>query len=237
MPAKKTGGLSRTTYIMIAAGSVGAYLIYRWYENRAAAAAQTATTGGTSVPAPTAGTPATVGPASLDQWIQAAISSGQYSASYTNSNLYNDIQSWLNGNCVSATGYTTIGNLISTLGLPPGYTPPTLSACPSSTAATAPQTPSRTASGGDLNTAGNALYTGSGLSFIPTTQLAQALEAQGFKIVGNVDPNSPQALYYNPQQFGGSPGAIGINSPQTAGALNKAGFKLITVGNEQYYIP
>jgi hypothetical protein len=134
---KKKSGLAPRTSVLIVGGSLAAYLGWRYIQNRNAAAAGTATTGGTTIPDAGGGTGGTGGsapnaPASLAEWIQQALSGANYTSGYTNTSLYNDIQSWLNGNCVSATGFNVIGGLITTMGLPPGYaTAPALSACAS----------------------------------------------------------------------------------------------------------
>ena len=58
-------------------------------------------------------------------------------AGYSSTQALNDVNGWLSGQCVSAAGYKAIGNIVETLGLPPGFsTVPALSVCASSSTTT-----------------------------------------------------------------------------------------------------
>lgn len=124
---KKIGGLSPVTWGVIGIGSIATY--YLWTRYRSAQNAN-ALSGGTTIPQPTTSGTTTTGPQTLAEWFQAAISA-MTTVKYGPSAALNDLNAWLNGNCVSSDGYSAIGNIISTIGLPPGYNgvTPTLSIC------------------------------------------------------------------------------------------------------------
>jgi hypothetical protein len=152
---KKLGPLPRWGWVAVAGG---VYLVYRYYESykaNQAASAASGTTGGTTIPADVgtssgSGVTSSVANfASLEAWEQAAISALGQTPGYSSADALNDISSWLNGSCVSATGYSAIGSLISnpSIGLPPGFsTVPTLSVC-SNTSTTSSTTITSTTSG------------------------------------------------------------------------------------------
>lgn len=133
-------------------GFASLYLV-AWYRRRKAAASTglstvTATplTGGDTIPTDVGGS-LTTGPtySSLASWVAAAI--GQITGpGYNASQAYNDLTAWMNGSCVSAAGYTAIGNFIDTNGLPPGYSTslPTLSVCQSASTGTTTTTTTST---------------------------------------------------------------------------------------------
>lgn len=118
---------------------VGAVVIgYVYLKRRAASAAnaQTATSGGGSIPTTLVASTGTTGPTTLAGWIQQALST-MTGTGYGSTAALNDINDWLSGQCVSAKGYTAIGNIVATLGLPPGFsTVPTLSVCAGKTTTT-----------------------------------------------------------------------------------------------------
>jgi hypothetical protein len=121
------------------------FLGYRWYQNYATAKAATATTAATTTATGTGSTMTTY--ATLGAWENAAIAElvGQ---GMTGSDALNGITNWLNGTCVTAGVYQQVSQLITTVGLPPGYDSsnlPNLAVCPSATtpppATTTPTTP------------------------------------------------------------------------------------------------
>lgn len=105
---------------------VGAFIVFRWWKNRQAANAANAVTAiPSSVGPPGAGGGGATGtgvtaPQNWAGWLQQALSSAT-GPGYGPSAAYNDFAQWIQGGCVSSTGFTAIGNAISTLGLPPGF--------------------------------------------------------------------------------------------------------------------
>jgi hypothetical protein len=184
-PKKKTG-LQPRTYVLIVGGSIGVYLIYRYLSDRSAAAAQTATSGGTTIPTDTTTGTSTAAPASLAAWIQTVLGGANYTSKYSNSNLYNDIQAWLNGNCVSAAGFTILGNAITTLGLPPGYaSAPPLSVCPGASTPT-PTTPAPTGTKGSTSPATTA-------AGVPSTATLEAILDQEVGVLSTLTGHNATA--------------------------------------------
>jgi hypothetical protein len=128
---------------------VGAFVLYRYIKARRAASSGLTTitatplTGGSTIPTDVGG-PTQTGPtfSSLAQWEQAALGS-MPGVGYSPTQALNDLGAWLNGSCVSAAGYTAIGNAIATQGLPPGFSTalPTLSVCSASSPAAPPPAP------------------------------------------------------------------------------------------------
>lgn len=130
---KKILGLNPLAWAGIGVGGIGIVYYLHKRSTAAAAAAATGLTDANTAPAADSTSATTTPPATLAAWINDALGTST-TATYTNTNLLNDINEWLGGNCVSAAGYSAIGNLVSTLGVPPGYsTTPTLSVCSSST--------------------------------------------------------------------------------------------------------
>jgi hypothetical protein len=130
---KKLAGLSPVTIGGVALGALGIF----WYvrkKSAAAAAAVTGTTDGQTTPGSGSSAATVTAPTTLSAWIDDALGGANTTATYSNSDLLNDINDWLSGSCVSSQGYTTIGNLVTTLGVPPGYgSTPTLTVCTGST--------------------------------------------------------------------------------------------------------
>ncbi len=114
--------------IVVAAG--GTYWLIRRHQSQQAAAASNGLTGGSTIPGGgVSGSTPAASPNTLAQWIQQALSTIT-NAQYSSTAALNDINAWLAGQCVSAQGYTALGGLIGTLGVPPGYnTLPQLSVC------------------------------------------------------------------------------------------------------------
>lgn len=121
------------------AEAVGGFLLFRFIRARRSSSSglqsltATPLTGGSTIP-PGGGTTTTQAPtySTLAQWITAALGEVSTTPGYSNTAALNDLTSWLNGSCVSAAGFTAIGNAIMSIGLPPGFsTPPTLTVCPS----------------------------------------------------------------------------------------------------------
>ena len=135
---KKAGPLPVWGY---GAVGVGAFLIYRLLKSRSkggtASAANIPLSGGIGIPAGQSG----VGPqtfASFGGWQQAAIAA-MAGGILSPAEALNGLTAWINGQCVSANQYTGISSIITTVGLPPGFSSvPTLSVCPAPTAAAAP---------------------------------------------------------------------------------------------------
>jgi hypothetical protein len=166
-----------TIGILVVGGGLVYYVIRE--RSKAAAATTSGLSGGTTVPVAVTTTGGTTGPTTLAAWIQDALSQIT-SGTYTSSEALNDINSWLGGNCVSKAGYSAIGNLVASLGEPPGYsTLPVLSVCPTTPGTTTTKTTTTTpkpASSTDnapgappnLPTALRAAMTGNGESIIST---------------------------------------------------------------------
>ena len=134
---RKIAGMSPLTVGLIGAGGIVAYLYLRSRSAASQAAAATGSSAGNTIPAVvTSGVSGSSSPSTLAGWMQAALSSIT-TANYGPTSALNDLNAWLNGNCVSSAGYSAIGGIVQTLGLPPGYnTVPTLSVCPGSTTST-----------------------------------------------------------------------------------------------------
>jgi hypothetical protein len=134
---KKVAGQPTWAWLaeVIAAGGIFIYLRAR--STAAAGTASTAAEDTTDEPITTdnsdsesAGTTYST----FGQWEEAALAS-MVGPTYSSTQAFNDLNSWINGNCVSATGYTLIGQFITSGGLPPGFGSdlPALSVCASST--------------------------------------------------------------------------------------------------------
>jgi hypothetical protein len=131
---RKIGPLPLWVYPLI--GGAG-FLIYRYVEDRNAAAATTASTAaesagtgsdtGTDADTSSTGTIPTF--ASLAAWEQAAVAA-MANGKLTPAEGLNGLTDWINGQCVDAEQYAGIGSIIETIGLPPGFsTVPVLSVC------------------------------------------------------------------------------------------------------------
>jgi hypothetical protein len=133
-------GTPKKVWIGAGAASVAVFLFWR-YRTAQQAAAATGLAGGTTIPAPSMTGPSPApAPSNLAGWVQQALSTST-TAGYQSPALLNDINSWLNGQCVSGSGYNVIGQLVETLGVPPGYqVPPSLAVCPPVPAPPAPTT-------------------------------------------------------------------------------------------------
>lgn len=145
MPEPATPSSKRKTYTYAGIG-VGAVLLgYVYLKRRQSAAnAQTATSGGGSIPTALVASVGTTGPTTLAGWIQNALGS-MTGTGYNSTQALNDINGWLSGQCVSAKGYAAIGNIVESAGLPPGFsTVPTLSVCANSPVTTGGGTPTPT---------------------------------------------------------------------------------------------
>ena len=124
-PKKKVGGLSPVAWGLAAVGGFGVFYLYR--RMRASSAASAANQGlpvgsGATIPAGSTGGAGTGLPSfsSFSAWEQAALGS-MTGFNYSASQALNDLIGWVSGQCVSAAGYTAIGNVIQTQGLPPGF--------------------------------------------------------------------------------------------------------------------
>jgi hypothetical protein len=168
---KKILGLSPYAWAGIVAGGGGILWYLKKRSASTAAAAASGTTDANTVPAgDSASSTSSTEPTTLADWIDDALSSST-NATYTNSDLLNDINDWLGGQCVSSQGFTAIGNLVDTLGVPPGYsTTPSLSVCASSS--------SSTGSGSGVGSTGTASTAPTGLS-IPLSNAATPQGSNG----------------------------------------------------------
>jgi hypothetical protein len=155
---KKAGPLPRWGWIAVGGGT---YLAYRFLKARSAAASSTAasgTTGGTTIPAGDieAATSAASGSqgtfSSVAAWTQAALDFGTGNG-LSGADAFNQIQAYLNGNCVSQAGYNFLSSVFasSSVGLPPAAFNsaelPTLSVCPSAQQTPTPTNPAPVAAG------------------------------------------------------------------------------------------
>jgi hypothetical protein len=117
------------------AGAVGAYILYKRHVEDEASAATGTTDENTGEPVDTGASSSTTSPtvptfSTFAEWEQAAIAA-MTSGNYSSANALNDLSAWTSGGCVSAAGYTAIGGILETVGLPPGFSSvPTLSVCP-----------------------------------------------------------------------------------------------------------
>lgn len=172
-PAKKTPkkggkkllGLSPWVWGGIVVGGGGIYYILR-KRSEAAAAAATGTSDGGTTPASGSTSGTTTLPATLAAWFNDALGGDYTTATYSSSDLLNDLNSWLGGNCVSTAGYSVIGNLVTTLGVPPGYTTtPVLSVCSNSGTTTGTTTTTGT---GTTTSTGTGTTTSTGTTTTPS---------------------------------------------------------------------
>jgi len=136
-PKKKVGGLSPLMWGGVAVtGVIGIYLYRRMRASQAASANSGLPVGsGVTIPAGTAGGTTTGLQvfSTTAAWMQAAIAA-MTGTGYSAAQAFNDLTAWTGGQCVSAAGYKAIGNIIETIGLPPGgQGTPTLTVCASST--------------------------------------------------------------------------------------------------------
>jgi hypothetical protein len=146
---RRFGPLSFLGWMGVLAGTGLVYYIYKRYQADQTTAATTAATttsqpidtantgtGTTSGTAPTAST--TTYP-DVGSWLDAVIT-GLEGQGVDGATAYNAGLSWINGNCVSSKVYTALGQVIPTVGLPPGYgsASPVLSVCPDTPVAPAP---------------------------------------------------------------------------------------------------
>jgi hypothetical protein len=155
---KKAGPLPRWGWVAVGGG---AYLVYRFLKARSAAASNTAasgTTGGTLIPndigLPSTSTAAGQGSfSSVASWTQAALDFGS-SNGLDPGTAFNQIQAYLNGNCVSQAGYNFLSSAFAntSIGLPPAAFStaqlPTLSVCPAPQQTPTTSNPSPSSSGG-----------------------------------------------------------------------------------------
>lgn len=159
--SKKHGPLTAVGWAAVAGGVVISYILLKRYEaDKAAtnAATSTAADAGSESPepideanpnAPTSQTSQPVSFSTVQGWIAAMLpimSPPGGGGGYDTAAAYNDVTSWINGNCVTAAGYSAISTAITQVGLPPGFDPGPLSVCSSSTPttqapATAPTAP------------------------------------------------------------------------------------------------
>lgn len=136
---KRIGPFTGKQWAIGIVGGGGGYLLYRWYENRQAsnaAAAQTASTAGSTIPAGESQSSGTAAPATIAAWQQAALGYGSNPIETLNA-----VTNWLAGNCVDSTGYGGVTAAIQALGLPPGLTTiPILTVCttPTGTSSSTP---------------------------------------------------------------------------------------------------
>jgi hypothetical protein len=190
---KKFLGLGAMTWGIVGVGAVGLWYFIRKYEADKTAAAATGTTDGQTTPGSSTGTTTAALPTTLSAWyndVLAALTTG----TYTSSDLLNDLNSWFSGQCVSAQGYTAIGQAVSEFGVPPGYsTTPTLSVCSGSTTAPSPGT---TTTGSGAISANSASGTGTSdnpFTLIPaaSSTAANALASTANDLSQTVFVNSP----------------------------------------------
>lgn len=137
---KKLGPLKVWQWVAAAGGT---FLGVRWWRNRQAAnaaASSTGTTAGlpgafsTTTNGSSSTTPAAA-PTTWQGWLQQALDNFQGSPSYSQAAFYNDALAWINGSCVTQTGYSALSNALATLGIPPGFGSalPALTVCSTST--------------------------------------------------------------------------------------------------------
>lgn len=210
-------GLSKTTYVMIAVALLGGVLVYKVIKNDEASSAASGTTDGGTEPTAdeNVSTSTASAPSTLSAWIQQGLASVT-SSTYTPTLALNDINDWLAGSCVSAEGYNVIGQLVQTLGAPPGYsTTPTLSVCPA-----APFTAS-SFSGETLVKGGYGVAPGETVASIITDALGN--EYQRWDTAGPVPAGDTLVYQPTPGQFtpvtsstpGGTPLFVKIKSATT----------------------
>lgn len=204
---KKLLGLSPWVWGGIVVGSGG--ILWFLHERNAAAtaAAATGTTDGQTTPAVGTSSSTTTPPATLSAWIDDAIGGSNLTATYTSSDLLNDIDGWLSGQCVSSQGYSVIGNLVQTLGVPPGYsTTPSLMVCASTAS---------TGTTGTGTTGTGTTTTGTGSTSTTTTPTAVNSLLSGISvtnasaILANVTGQNGSSLA---EGAAGPDGSVSINS-------------------------
>jgi hypothetical protein len=202
---KKIMGMSYLTVGLGVAGILVAYYLYRRMQASSAAGAANSSTGlagGNSVPTgqTSGGTSSLPTFSSFSQWEQAVLS-GMTGPGYSASQALNDLVGWVSGQCVSAKGYTAIGNAITTQGLPPGFgtSLPPLTVCSSSSSGSGSGSTGSTGSGSSSGGSGSGTGTGTstvaGPGALPTA-LMDAMEKNGEHIVQTVyDPVYKDYLY------------------------------------------
>lgn len=176
---KRYGPFTVVGWSAIAGGGIVVYVIYRRFRAGQAASSSTALTGGTTIPTGQTTTTSTPSLSSWAAWEEAALAE-MIGPKYTATQALNDLQAWIQGGCVSQTGYTAIGAAIASLGVPPGLgtSLPTLVVCPTKNQQPGP-TPAPTPAPGPTpqgNPPGNP-------PALPAA-LAQAMKGNGESIVG-----------------------------------------------------
>jgi hypothetical protein len=212
---KKVGPLPIWAYPVLGGG---AFLIYRFIKSReasSAAAAGTATSGGTDIPAGQSTSSSTTLPtfSSLSDWEQAAISA-MSSGTLSPADALNGLTDWINGQCVSADQFKGISQIISSVGLPPGFsTVPVLSVCGSATAA-------NTTAPAPTPTAAPATATG-----------AEGLSGSGYGVPGGIANILDYVLGNDGHSY------QYVQSPAQLGALQSSGVTTFYQSAENVFTP
>ncbi len=138
---KKVGPLTTKMWLLSGLGIGAAYYIYSRIKNSSSAALPASATGvntaggtipGNSITSSAAGSGLPVF-SSIGDWMNSAIPS-MTSAGLDPQSALNAINDWLNGSCISQAGYNALGSVLTSQGLPPGYSTqlPPLSVCATS---------------------------------------------------------------------------------------------------------
>lgn len=221
-------------------GALGAaaYLVYRYISSSSSSASSgvvpVAPTTSQPVDIPGTSTSGGTTPTSfstLGEWVDAAL--GQMTgANYTPVQASNDLNAWLSGSCVSQAGYAALNGILTSIGVPPGYsTAPNVSVCPGATSGGS--SGSTSGSGGGLT--GTPIFNGS-LGGQPTTapslpaKLQAMMSANGENVVQSAYDAATQTWLYLTQKGGvysvtqsGQPGGtfygsyLGLPSADTQG--------------------
>jgi len=181
--SKKLGPLKGWQW---AAVGGGIFVVYRFMKSRQhTATITTPLSGGTTIPTPGSGSSSTLPTfSSFSGWQQAAIGA-MANGTLDPATALNGLTDWINGQCVSQAQYNGISSIISTVGLPPGFSNvPVLSVC-----AAAPPTPTPTPTSTPAPTPGSGGGGASvGTSASSPPNLAQsivaAMTANGEHLVG-----------------------------------------------------
>lgn len=246
---KKLGPQPRWAWV---AEGLAAFLLYRFYKARRASSGLTSLTatpltGGSTIPAgQSSGSSASGTPAysTLSAWITAALAEVATTPGYSNTAALNDLTSWLNGSCVSAAGFTAIGNAIMSIGLPPGFsTPPTLSVCPSSGSSNSGQTPTNPPPPPAAPTANPISPTAPPLGSLTSQVIGNVVSVfqQGTGWVYVTDRgyvyNSPGSNYYGGTDGGAVGGAIAahiVEAYAITSGPNAGGYTLVASNGDTY---
>lgn len=237
---KKHGPFTTLGWVGVGGATFLAYYLYKRYTADSAASAATtaaedALAGGDTIPSGDSTTGSTTTSTSTystwQDWESAAIPAlialrahnAPGANDYSPTQAFNDLQAWYNGSCVSALGYSLIGQIIESQGLPPGGAL-SLTVCPSAGSSPAPTTPTTTPTSTNTHTLTQNFDVATGQTFAVTGVAQRGGSYRGY----NVKAGTPVYALINGKWVLGAPSSqfgpntlIGVLAPQE-GAVNFA---------------